>query len=179
MSTTVNLTNLGAIFKTANADQGHGLLGPWPEEPTPKEDLIVFLEDISVEPRDWNYNHDGQKKTREGVRIQMAYTWPDGPDGPMEFKGAPIDLPLDASNLPSNQLDRVRIASGKLKGYALGVTAVEHDDPQAALQTMLDALNEHKSAGTAMKVVLKTSYPERSDKKGYDKRDYIQHVVAS
>ena len=101
-------------YESAQADNGMGSLGWWPDA----GEHPVFVTGLSVEPSKFR-QRDGMEV--DGFTAQFKYQLLEdsgSPDNPREFQGAPFTLPGNPSGLTDDKAKmRCEIETRRLKGH--------------------------------------------------------------
>lgn len=135
-STAALLASVQKQFQEANANQGYGLLGPWPGEPNSGEHNLRLVS-ITVKEAKFGFagGQDGKTRMeRPAVEVYFGYSAEDLPDTDpaKNFRGASVYITND-TGLPPNQQTRVRISMERLKGSLKGLLGAEPTDLAASL----------------------------------------------
>ena len=178
------LSALSAAYAEAEANQGFGSLGTWPNEPNEGEHELTLTKMEAKEDGKFafkpNKNPGTKTVERDALEVQFHYanTNEDGTEN--HFKGSPIVIPYDQKGLPENQMTRVRIATDRLKGSLKGLLGDSiSNDLGTDINGALDILKSAHDNGTFVRVKAFLSFRERNDKKGYNKEEYIRELLAS
>lgn len=183
------LASLNASFAAADANQGHGSLGVWPEEPNSKEHILTIRGMTVKEDAKFRYKAGpnapaGAKPIeRDALEVQFLYSLMNPDTGvDQEFKGAPMTIPFNRANLPDNQLTRVRMAEERLKGSLKGLAGdnfVDGDlESNLNFATNLIASAAEQSSFVQAKVYLNFS-PQKDKANAFNKEEFIRELLAS
>jgi len=184
------LASLNAAFAEADANQGFGSLGVWPNEPNSKE-YILQLRGMSVnedakfryKPTGPNVAKDAKLIEREALEVQFLYTYSDPDTGvEMEFKGSPLVIPYNDKSLPDNQVTRVRMARERLKGSLKGLLPEQfiENDLAANIESAKALLAGAAENSSYVQVKVFLEFREQRDKKGFfNKEEFIRELIAA
>lgn len=181
------LSTLNKRLAEANANQGFGSLGPWPNEPN-EMDIEAEVTVVIREDAKFRYRVGKENRTAEAFSLQVQYSWPEGPEGPFDFRGEELVVPYDISALPETddrskggkQQTRANIAMDRVKGQLCGLLGVEDiNDLEAAISQLNANISQLQSANSALMCRVHLRYPEydRQGKTAYRKEDYVRGVV--
>lgn len=193
--TAAALANLSKKYTEAEANQGQGSLGPWPQEGEESTQAARVMGAIENWEAEFTYGKKGpsQKKVKS-FTIQFLYEI-DTPDkGPFAFKGKPFNIPYDIDALPETdnkqaggkQQTRANIELDRLKGHLQALLGREGGDVFADITEALDGLNAAREGGAPTMANVKLTFPQRDvpglpgqkPKVFTDKVEYITELLA-
>lgn len=181
------LSKLNNKFKSANANQGQGALGKWPNEPNSSEVNVVITGVVIKRDGQMQYGKDRKnKKSVAALEFQPLYRWDEDPSGsPLVFKGENIRVPYEPEKLPENDKDgkqqtRAEIALDHLKGQLTGLIGSEPDDIDGAL-TFVEQMfaDSSKSVAARVKLDIEVTPAQGQFRARTNKTDYIQEVISA
>ena len=145
-------------YETAQADNGMGSLGWWPDA----GEHQVFVTGLSCEPGKFRQRNDVEL---DGFTAQFEYQLledPGSPEAPRKFQGAPFTLPGDPSSVTDEKSKmRCEIETRRLKGHIETCLNKVTNDMGSALSEIEEILSD---AERSIVVSCKCQYDTRNGK---------------
>lgn len=160
-------------FNSAEAEQGFGGLGQWPEKGQTKLHEGVFvLDGIRCEPDKWKFTADRQKHELDAIVFQPQYLWKDTTTDPKgvwrQCKGNALYIlkTETIAHLPAVKGNNKKWLAenfiARVKGHLCGIFNCTEpelgDNLGAAIRRALELIANAKAGGTSVGVDVYTEY---------------------
>ena len=162
-------TNMQKAFEDATSDQGLGSLGEWPVAGV--HNCYV----IGVSATDGEFKQAGDGALFPATIVQYTYQLVEDPDHaePLEFKGAPMNLPKDPTQVTNEGSQiRARIELQRLKGHMKTLLGRDPGDIGADMGEIESMLTGENSVGCS----ILCKYTARGDRTY--RTEYLQSLLS-